>query len=72
MVTWTSPQRVDTTDPEYVVPPDDVEVLRRVAPKVGASEVYVCGPDAWTDAVRSAARSAGVAEPRLHTEQFAW
>jgi predicted ferric reductase len=50
----------------------DVEALRRIAPRVAASHVYVCGPDAWTEAVRTAAHSAGVPAEHLHTEQFAW
>jgi predicted ferric reductase len=51
---------------------DDVAALRQVAPHVADSQVYVCGPDAWTEAARAAARSAGVRADRLHTEQFAW
>jgi ferredoxin-NADP reductase len=50
----------------------DVKALRRVAPQVAGSQVYVCGPDAWAEAARVAARSAGVPDEHLHTEQFAW
>jgi ferredoxin-NADP reductase len=50
----------------------DVETLRRVAPAIAGSHVYVCGPDGWTEAVGVAARSAGVRADHLHTEQFAW
>jgi len=50
----------------------DAKVLRRIAPAIATSHVYVCGPDPWTDAVRTAARSAGVDADHLHTEQFAW
>jgi predicted ferric reductase len=50
----------------------DAEALRRIAPELAASEVYVCGPEAWTEAARTAARAAGVREEHLHTEQFAW
>jgi predicted ferric reductase len=50
----------------------DAEVLRRIAPDVTSSEVYVCGPDAWTVTMRAAARQAGVPVARLHTEKFAW
>lgn len=50
----------------------DAKVLRRVAPMVAAAEIYVCGPDAWTEAARAAARAAGAPARRVHTEQFAW
>jgi ferredoxin-NADP reductase len=46
--------------------------LRQIAPDIARSHVYVCGPAAWTDAARAAARSAGVHRERLHTELFSW
>jgi predicted ferric reductase len=51
---------------------DDADALRRIVPDIARSQVYVCGPDAWTEAVRVAARTAGVPAGRLHTEQFSW
>ena len=36
------------------------EALRSLAPDIAAHDIYVCGPDAWTEAVRRAAREAGV------------
>ncbi|WP_327011160.1 ferredoxin reductase family protein [Dactylosporangium sp. NBC_01737] len=50
----------------------DVTALRRLAPRIAGAQVYVCGPDAWTEAARAAARGAGVPARRVHTEQFAW
>ncbi len=50
----------------------DLEAVHAVAPDVAGHHVYVCGPDAWTDAVRAAVRAAGVPNDRLHTERFAW
>jgi predicted ferric reductase len=50
----------------------DAEALRQIAPDIARSHVYVCGPEAWTEAARAAARSAGVDRERLHTELFAW
>ena len=50
----------------------DADALRQIAPYVARSQVYVCGPDAWTEAARAAARTAGVPEERLHTELFSW
>jgi len=50
----------------------DREALRRIAPRLADSHVYICGPDAWTGAVRAAVHAAGLPGDRLHTEQFAW
>ncbi|BFU44401.1 ferric reductase-like transmembrane domain-containing protein [Krasilnikovia sp. MM14-A1004] len=50
----------------------DVAALRQIAADIDRHHVYVCGPDPWTDAVRAAARAAGVPADRIHTEQFAW
>ena len=50
----------------------DVEALRQIAPAIDRSHVYVCGPQAWTEAARAAARDAGVPPGRLHTELFSW
>jgi ferredoxin-NADP reductase len=50
----------------------DVEAMLQVAADLSAHHVYICGPDAWTDAVRAAAGEAGVPDERMHTEQFAW
>jgi len=50
----------------------DVDALRQIAPDIAAHHLYICGPDAWTEAVRTAARGADVPANRLHTERFAW
>ena len=50
----------------------DAEALRRIAPYVSGAQVYVCGPDEWTEAARAAALAAGVERERVHTELFAW
>jgi predicted ferric reductase len=51
---------------------DDVDVLRQLAPDLARSDVYVCGPVSWMDAVLAAARKAGVPRTQLHQERFAW
>ncbi len=51
---------------------DDADALCDFAPDIAEAEVYVCGPDGWTAAVRAAALAAGVPAWRLHTERFAW
>jgi predicted ferric reductase len=58
--------------PEQYAGHDDADVLRRMAPGVARSHVYLCGPEAWTDAARTAAGTAGVPAENLHTELFAW
>ena len=50
----------------------DVAALRAVAPDIAGHHLYICGPDGWTDAVRTAAVAAGVPAGRVHTERFAW
>jgi ferredoxin-NADP reductase len=50
----------------------DAEALRQIAPDIARHDIYLCGPDAWTAAVRSAARAAGVPAAHLHRERFAW
>ena len=50
----------------------DAQALRQIAPHIATSHVYVCGPDAWTEAACRAAFAAGVPARQLRTEQFAW
>jgi predicted ferric reductase len=50
----------------------DSDALRQMAPEIGRADVYICGPDGWTEAARAAAREAGVPGERLHIEQFSW
>ncbi len=51
---------------------DDATALRAWVPDIAERDVYVCGPAAWAEAVRRAARAAGVPERRIHTEAFGW
>ncbi|NMO57262.1 oxidoreductase [Actinoplanes sp. TBRC 11911] len=50
----------------------DADALRAMVPDIVHAHVYLCGPEAWTDAARTAARTAGVRAENLHTELFAW
>jgi predicted ferric reductase len=50
----------------------DAEALRQVAPRIADSRVYICGPEEWAAAARTAAIAAGVPAGRVHTELFAW
>ncbi|TPX03561.1 oxidoreductase, partial [Schumannella luteola] len=46
--------------------------IRSIFPELAQSDLYICGPQAWTDAVVADARAAGVHEDRIHTERFDW
>jgi predicted ferric reductase len=50
----------------------DAAALRRLVPGIETHDVYVCGPDAWMDAVCTAVRRAGVPSDQLHAERFSW
>ena len=50
----------------------DAEALREIAPDITDHDLYLCGPYRWTDAVRAAARAAGVPAAHLHRERFSW
>jgi predicted ferric reductase len=50
----------------------DADALCQIAPQVARSHVYICGPEAWTQAARTAAGFAGVQADHLHTELFSW
>ncbi|MFC4584958.1 ferredoxin reductase family protein [Sphaerisporangium corydalis] len=58
--------------PRSLAGQSDAGALLRAAPAIAAAQVYVCGPDAWTEAVTAAARSAGVPARNLRTERFSW
>ncbi len=48
----------------------DAHTLRRHIPDLAARDVFVCGPEPFTQAVTAAAKRAGVAPERLHVEGF--
>jgi ferredoxin-NADP reductase/DMSO/TMAO reductase YedYZ heme-binding membrane subunit len=50
----------------------DSQALRQLVPDIAHHDVYVCGADAWMDAVRDAALDAGVPEEHVHIERFSW
>ena len=47
-------------------------LLFSVAPGIGDSDVFVCGPDSFTDAVVDAAKKVGVPDRRIHHESFSF
>ncbi|MBB6629092.1 ferric reductase-like transmembrane domain-containing protein [Nocardioides sp. KIGAM211] len=50
----------------------ETEALQRLLPDLLASDLLLCGPPGWSDAVEHAARLAGVRRRDLHREDFAW
>ncbi|WP_416211052.1 ferric reductase-like transmembrane domain-containing protein [Frankia sp. Cr2] len=50
----------------------DDDALRQIVPDIADHDVFICGPDAWMDAVRDAALLAGVPSEQLHMERFSW
>ncbi len=50
----------------------DLTALRHWIPDVADRDVYVCGPEPWTDLVCATLTAAGLPDERLHLETFAW
>lgn len=46
--------------------------LLEMAPQVKDSDVYICGPEAWTHSVKKSMTHAGVPERQIHSEEYAW
>jgi len=46
--------------------------LRSAFPDLASSDLYICGPQDWTDAVLLEAHAAGVPDDRIHVERFDW
>ena len=53
-------------------PATDLDRLLEIAPNVKESDVYVCGPTAWTRAVERTLNRAGTPKQHVHTEEYAW
>lgn len=51
---------------------DDLQALRSWIPDIADRDVYLCGPDAWTQLVRHTLDAAGLPAERLHLETFKW
>jgi ferredoxin-NADP reductase len=53
-------------------PADDLTALRYWIPDIAQRDVFVCGPQAWTDLVCRTLVAAGLSPDHLHHETFAW
>jgi ferredoxin-NADP reductase len=52
--------------------PLDADALLTLVPDVAARDLFVCGPEGFSDAVARAARAAGTPRRRIHREEFAF
>jgi ferredoxin-NADP reductase len=46
--------------------------MLQLFPNLHESDVYLCGPQAWTDRVIETLDELGVAKQQIHVEEFAW
>ncbi len=58
--------------PHGVAPVSDLDALRGWVPDIAHRDVFVCGPEVWTDLVRRDLLAAGLPPERLHLETFSW
>ena len=50
----------------------DVARLTMMAPHVSEADVYICGPQVWTESVIKSVRKAGTPADNIHSEEYAW
>ena len=50
----------------------DAYTLKYWVPDIVERDVYVCGPEGWTNAVTNTLARLGVPDDNIHTESFAW
>jgi predicted ferric reductase len=43
-----------------------------IAPWISESDVFICGPAAWTRSVQKSLKRAGTPDHQIHAEEFAW
>ncbi|MEN9736976.1 MAG: hypothetical protein RJA26_209 [Actinomycetota bacterium] len=43
-----------------------------IAPWISESDVFICGPAAWTRSVKKSLKRAGTPDHQIHAEEFAW
>jgi predicted ferric reductase len=51
---------------------DDLQALRYWIPDIAERDVYLCGPEGWTQLVKRTLFAAGLPVERLHLETFKW
>ena len=58
--------------PESMSQRSDEAALRWLVPDLADHDVFICGPEVWTEAARTAVTRAGVPHQHIHEERFAW
>lgn len=58
--------------PAYLNDAPDHARLIEMNPYVSESDVYICGPAAWTKTVEKSLKRVGTPENQIHAEEFAW
>lgn len=51
---------------------NELAALQRWVPDLADSDVFLCGPTAWTNGLERLVLAAGVPRERVHTESFGW
>jgi ferredoxin-NADP reductase len=51
---------------------EDLTALRFWVPDLATRDVYVCGPEAWTEDVRRTCLATGLPPAQFHAETFRW
>ena len=55
----------DTNEPDFAR-------VRAIAPNIEESDVFICGPAAWTHSVEKSLKQLGLEPNQVHAEEFAW
>lgn len=50
----------------------DYQRVKIVAPQVAESDIFICGPVAWTHSVERSLKQLGIKPNQIHAEEFAW
>jgi len=62
----------DSWVPKNFSSADDTSVLSQLVPKINKADVYVCGPNNFTDSVITSLKKLGTPQQQIHAEEFAW
>ena len=50
----------------------DFQRVKLIAPEIEESDVFICGPVAWTRSVDKSLHQLGLDAKQIHAEEFAW
>jgi predicted ferric reductase len=50
----------------------DYQRVKLVAPQIHESDIFICGPVAWTHSVERSLKQLGIKPEQIHAEEFAW